>query len=275
MNSDLKGPDFIGIGMERAGTSWLFTHIAAHPEIWVPPLKELHYFDVKDSQAKYLEHRYSYHLKSRLKQKAAPFLNLSERPEFYKNSYLEYLLWDFYYFTGRADITWYKRLFHPRFTKSRVCGEITPAYSNLTTESIQNILKMNPDIKFLLIVRNAKERMWSGLVHHFKHIEKRQIESVTEEEMLRFLENSAAQKRSDIGSILETWQKNVALDKLFIRPFEMIKENPEQLIKETYTFLGVSEDFKPDFDQTKKINSYTKKSYEMPPRVKTFLDQFE
>ena len=60
-----KAPGFIGIGMERAGTSWLFTQLASHPDIWVPPLKEIHYFDVIDPQAKFLDHRYSYHLKSR------------------------------------------------------------------------------------------------------------------------------------------------------------------------------------------------------------------
>ena len=95
------GPDFIGIGMERAGTSWLFTQISSHPDIWVPPLKELHFFDVIDPKAKYLTHRYSYHLKSRLKQKAAPFMSTAHRPEFSKNNYLTYLLWDLFYFTGK------------------------------------------------------------------------------------------------------------------------------------------------------------------------------
>ena len=270
-----KGPDFIGIGMERAGTSWLFTQIAAHPDIWVPPLKELHYFDVKDPQAKYFTHRYSYHLKSRIKHKALPFMEMPHRPEFYKNSYLQYLLWDLFYFTGLSNINWYKRLFHPQFTKGRVCGEITPAYSNLTAESIKTILKMNPEIKFLLMVRNAKDRMWSGLVHHFRHVEKRNMADVSEEEMLRYLKHSAAQKRSDIDNILQTWQSNVPPEQLFIRPFEMIAQDPYRLLEETYEFLGVSADFRPPKElSTQKINAYNRKAFEKPPKVEAFLDQF-
>jgi hypothetical protein len=39
-----KGPDFIGIGAQRAGTSWLYNCLKEHPEIFMPR-KEVHYFD--------------------------------------------------------------------------------------------------------------------------------------------------------------------------------------------------------------------------------------
>jgi hypothetical protein len=273
MTSDLKGPDFIGIGLERAGTSWLFTQIAAHPDIWVPPLKELHFFDVLDPQAFYLKHRYRYHLKSRIKQKAAHFIEVSTRPEFYKNSPLTYLLWDYYYFTGRFDLEWYKRLFQPRFTGGRVCGEITPAYSNLSASSIQTILRLNPLIKFLLMVRHPRDRLWSGIVHHFHHLEKRAIETVSELEMLDFVEHSVAQKRSDLLSILETWQENVPKEQLFLRPFEMIARQPEDLIRQTYDYLGVRSDFlPPPALYRQKINHYTKKDVTIPERVRMRLN---
>jgi len=271
-SKDYIAPNFIGIGMERAGTSWLFTQIAAHPEIWVPPLKELHFFDVIDPRAKYLTHRYSYHLKSRIKQKAAPFLDTSTRPEFSKNSYLEYLRWDIAYFKGTFDVGWYRGLFHPRFTKGRVCGEITPAYSNLTPETIAQILSLNPDMKFILVVRNPIQRMWSGIVHHFRHVERRDFENVREEEMLNFLTHSAAQNRSDLASILETWQGNVPAENLFIQPFEDIASAPEALINDVYNFLGVDHTFLPDEALYKRrINAYTKKNYDMLPRVKERL----
>src|SRR4051812_18116714 len=39
------GPDFICIGAQKAGTGWLYEQLRAHPDFWMPPLKELHYFD--------------------------------------------------------------------------------------------------------------------------------------------------------------------------------------------------------------------------------------
>ena len=40
-------PHFLGIGAQRAGTTWLHSTLASHPEIWMPRIKEIHYFDRK------------------------------------------------------------------------------------------------------------------------------------------------------------------------------------------------------------------------------------
>jgi hypothetical protein len=40
----LPRPDFLGIGVTRAGTTWLYANLRAHPAISMPG-KELHYFD--------------------------------------------------------------------------------------------------------------------------------------------------------------------------------------------------------------------------------------
>lgn len=41
-----SGPNFIGIGAQRAGTSWLYNCIKTHPEVYLPQ-KEVHFFDEK------------------------------------------------------------------------------------------------------------------------------------------------------------------------------------------------------------------------------------
>lgn len=42
---DLALPDFLGIGAQKAGTTWLYANLRCHPEIFLPDKKELHYFD--------------------------------------------------------------------------------------------------------------------------------------------------------------------------------------------------------------------------------------
>jgi len=39
-------PDFLCVGAQKGGTSWLYQQLAAHPDFWMAPLKELHYFDL-------------------------------------------------------------------------------------------------------------------------------------------------------------------------------------------------------------------------------------
>ncbi|OHB78456.1 MAG: hypothetical protein A2W31_00065 [Planctomycetes bacterium RBG_16_64_10] len=38
-------PDFLGIGVQKAGTTWLYRNLTQHPELFLPEPKELHYFD--------------------------------------------------------------------------------------------------------------------------------------------------------------------------------------------------------------------------------------
>lgn len=36
---------FMCIGAQKSGTTWLHRQLRNHPQIWLPPVKELHYFD--------------------------------------------------------------------------------------------------------------------------------------------------------------------------------------------------------------------------------------
>ena len=37
-------PDFLGIGAGKSGTTWLYANLKNHPELYLPEVKELHYF---------------------------------------------------------------------------------------------------------------------------------------------------------------------------------------------------------------------------------------
>jgi hypothetical protein len=49
MTTDTFGPDFIGIGAQRSGTSWVYNCLLDHPEVFLPQ-KEVHFFDNKYDQ---------------------------------------------------------------------------------------------------------------------------------------------------------------------------------------------------------------------------------
>ena len=40
-------PNFLGIGAQKSGTTWLHANLSQHPQIWMPPVKEIHYLDGK------------------------------------------------------------------------------------------------------------------------------------------------------------------------------------------------------------------------------------
>src|SRR2546430_11566837 len=37
-------PDFLCIGAQKGGTTWLYRQLYSHPDFWMPPIKELEYF---------------------------------------------------------------------------------------------------------------------------------------------------------------------------------------------------------------------------------------
>lgn len=43
-------PDFLGIGGIKAATTWLYENLACHPDLFLPPHKEVHYFDINRDQ---------------------------------------------------------------------------------------------------------------------------------------------------------------------------------------------------------------------------------
>ncbi|MBD3316175.1 MAG: glycosyltransferase, partial [Chitinivibrionales bacterium] len=45
--ADSPRPDFLGIGAQKAGTSWLDANLRKHPELFLPDMKELHFFDAR------------------------------------------------------------------------------------------------------------------------------------------------------------------------------------------------------------------------------------
>ena len=44
IGSHLTLPDFLGLGAPKSGSTWLHHNLDAHPGVYVPPEKELHYF---------------------------------------------------------------------------------------------------------------------------------------------------------------------------------------------------------------------------------------
>src|SRR5262249_41035314 len=45
-----NGPDFLGIGAQKAATTWLYENLKRHPEIEFPAGKEVHFWDKREGR---------------------------------------------------------------------------------------------------------------------------------------------------------------------------------------------------------------------------------
>ena len=146
-----QSPDFIGIGVQRSGTTWLYENLKLHSEIWLTPMNEIHYFD-KLGKNKFRTGKYP----KRLKKRVTFYLNSIAQgtPIRFHN-----LSWDYNFFFRSRDIEWYKRLFCPPI--GNIAGEITPAYATLHKDIVKDIYKNFPELKVILLLRNPIQRDWS------------------------------------------------------------------------------------------------------------------
>jgi hypothetical protein len=237
-------PDFIGIGAQKAGTTWLSHNLQLHPEVWMPGIKEFHYFNdrINDPRnpvsrlygkikgERTVDRRWRRQVKSRIRRHLHSF----SKDDF---------LWDLKYYTGTPDNEWYASLFEPG--RGRITGEITPAYSMLDRESIAYVHDLAPDAKLIFMMRNPIERAWSQVVMRFDKSGKKNVASARRKRLLRNFESEGSRSRTDYLRTLENWGAFYSEEQIFVGFLEDIHFYPEKLLDSVYEFLGVDASFKP------------------------------
>lgn len=232
-------PDFIGIGAQKAGTTWLARNLQAHPEIHMPR-KEVHYFDRKLWDGSNAVTR----LFGKTRNDEQWRRQVKRLPgQVMKNPSFEELLWNYRYYMKPYDDLWYARVFEPK--KGKVSGEITPAYSAIDREKIAHAHDLMPEAKILLFMCNPIERAWSHAVMSFDKVEKGSAESVAESEMSWKLGRRSTRKLSDYLRTLENWGAYYPEGQIFVSFLEDVRFFPERLLREIYSFLGVDPSFEP------------------------------
>ena len=223
-----SGPDFLCIGMQKAGTDWLFDQLQFHPDFWIPPVKEFHYFDRAITPKV---------------GRATKLLNLS--PERLAQKLSVRRAWDErdYAFLREAselyglDFDRYAALF--RYKGDLISGEITPGYSALGEEMIATINGGLPGVKVILLVRDPVARAWSqiSMAHRNDNFDASVLESRSA--FARFLKTSAlVGDRSFPTQIAERWMRFAPHLQLRCFLFDRIEKEPEQARADILQFLG-------------------------------------
>lgn len=149
MSADFDSTTLVyGIGAPRTGTKWMSKYFTDHPQILMSPIRILHYFDAKYEWHPTLD--FDQHYRDRLATMEArgvendmvdavrDRVRMIEEPD----AYLEY--------------------FRKRWTGERAVADITPRYCDLPTEAFAEMLTKHPQVRFLFVMRNPIDRMWSG-----------------------------------------------------------------------------------------------------------------
>ncbi len=226
------GPQFLGIGAQKAGTTGLHENFSHHPLVWMPPEKELHYFDEKLNRPRSIEEavhsdevwavRWRRQVQRQLRKHARDPASTD-------------LVWCARYFVSQPDDGWYRSLFEPG--PGHVSGEFTPDYALLGRRRIARVHELNPDLRIIYMLRNPIERAWSAV-----HMTGRVGEAeVSDQWYLGALEQPRVAAHTAYAANLDRWLSVFPAEQVFLGYLEDLSFHPRKLLKAVYTFLGVED----------------------------------
>jgi hypothetical protein len=222
------GPHFLGIGAQRAGTTWLYANLSAQPGIWMPPVKELHYFDEK-------AHVGTGFLVSRLFGRREVDRRwrrqLGTQWRSWRRQKRRPTRWELRYLLGRPSDTWYLTLF--RRGDRPVTGEITPNYMILDPADLEHLRRLLPDARIILMVRNPIERAWSSSMM--------MTGDGSSPEAAAIVERERSQRQTDYLGALDRWRRCFPAERIYVGFMEDVIRQPEELLSGICRFLGVAE----------------------------------
>ncbi|MGH8094784.1 MAG: sulfotransferase family protein [Chthoniobacterales bacterium] len=207
------GPDFLCIGAQKAGTTWLYEQLASHPDFWMPPRKELHYLNERGHAP----------IKTRLRRRDERDTRFLEKFEM-----LGRLSW--------LDLEGYGQLFAAK--GSLLSGDITPAYCMLPDEIIHMVMRQFPKLKVVFFARDPVERAWSQLSLGVQTGGLAPFDETQSREVLRQIRHPLVLMRSYPSMIAERWRRRVPTEQFRVFFFDDLRNDPIGLHRTIVTFLG-------------------------------------
>lgn len=251
-------PHFLCIGAQKAGTSWLYDALRAHPEVWVPPVKEFHYFDLPGPlpTAVLTAHRARFRLHLRKMFEARRALRHDDAR--WLRTYL---------FAPRSD-RWYGQLFerHP----GRVCGDITPAYARLDDRAVERVGALMHHARLIYILRDPIGRAWSQIRMDWGR--RGRLTHADERSIIRYLQSDHADRNGRYDQVIDRWTQHFAPGALHVDFFEAIAREPHAFLSRIYTHLRLNQTggpYPPDPTRVRNASD----AADMPPAVARHLGE--
>jgi len=233
-------PDFLGIGVVRGGTTWLWRQLAQHPDAWMTPVKELNYFTRRhpimvarpDDKTHRAEQQPNLFVQSLQR------FNPGKISHYLQTYSLDSVRWRWRFYRGRPGPKWYRSLFEA--AGGRLTGDITPHYSGLGETAVREIMSFLPDVKIILILRDPIDRDWSHVVHYLTYNLGCKRDELTTDRILSHVHDPSTRLRGDYLPMLDLWRRYVPPARFRVMFFDDIQRRPVEFLDEIHEFLGLS-----------------------------------
>ncbi len=257
--SGCRYPDFLGIGAQKAGTTWLHRNLTRHPDLWLPPVKEVHFFNEVHIPA---HKRWT---AAHRRDKGVVVLEKFRARNPVAERDMGHIARMEDFIEGPVSDEWYGRLFGVAGA-GQVCGEFTPDYSKLPEHGIGHVLKLSPDVKLILSLRDPIERCWSQI-----RMEGKRHGGLDLPAMERLCANKNILDQSGYPAVLARWKKFVPEDRILVVFMDDIAAEPLSVLRQVCGFLAV--EFPAKRFPNASLPVHAGETAEIPPSVHAILKE--
>ena len=221
-----KKPGALCIGAQKAGTSWLAQMLGQHPQIWIPPFKEVQYFNhlFIPGHRKWIGWHYRQkpqEIRDRHAKRGIPvppdletYLQGVTRGKMFHNQ-------------------WYKRVFAAA-PGVAMPMDFTPEYSTLPDEGVDYVASFLPKARVIYLIRHPVDRAVSQLRMNLAR-EKRRPETLAD--WMAEIDNPVLHDRGDYAAYLPRWQARYP--DMLVLPFGRIARDPQGVMDTVEAYLGI------------------------------------
>ncbi|BAZ45969.1 hypothetical protein NIES4102_29970 [Chondrocystis sp. NIES-4102] len=271
----------LGIGSQRAGSTFLARLLNQHPEIAIHPLKELHYFDTKFGLRD--EEVLKNFSKVQLDREINELCN-AQKFDFITYEWQWYVKTNYQLFTKPISAIQYFDLFSDVVNQNylKFIGESTPEYMLLNSTQINKMKEIIGNAYIILMCRNPVQRIVSAfrlLIEYGQHNDLYNQDKC-DELFLNLINNNNniwTKRQIIYNNYQEALQKYSShFDNILLLPYDDLTKDPQKIIKSIAQFTNL------EFQEQsllslfeKKINSLSLKYTPNPKIISKLTTLFE
>ena len=232
-------PDFIAIGPPKTGTTWIYKNLDSHPEVWMPPDKEIRHFWERAFIGKlsYRERKASNHWHHQARQIFCRKRLQAHRQQLQSFKIdVKTLWWDLRYSYGAHTDRWYSSL----FDKDAVSGDISAKYCELPDDEIVRIRTHFPYLKILITLRDPVEREWSRAKMNLCKRTGRKVEEVSRDEFIDEFNDPPQKQANDYTSLIQRWTAHFGEAQVLVLFYDELMSDPLNYFAKLCRFLTIS-----------------------------------
>lgn len=265
-------PTFLGIGAQKAGTTWLYKFLKRHPDVWMPTVKELHYFD-RSTKYPSPSHLTTEKLCDRIFTKdiaqiRRTFNGLKSVLRAGVRRDIDFMSWQYKWYFGNYNDKWYSGLYEQGM-KYKARGEITPSYMMIDCIDIDSIKAINSEMRIIFIIRDPIERAWAGVKYKSKYSGV-SINLEDDSQVIEQLKSPPFIGHGDYVGSINRFLSVFDRAQILLCFYDAIICDPKALLYKIFDFLGVDPDkgYYGDFEQ--KVNASS--DMVMSRKVREYLE---